>query len=78
MSCWGASPREIGGSRRLRGERGHERRGVDDIGEMGEWSRAGLQRGGSCHALGWKGSMSRIEPELERGRNEGGSPNKLN
>ena len=67
MSCWGASLREIGRSQRLRGVRGRERWGVDDIGEMGEWSRAGLRRGGSCRALGWKGSTSRIGPELEHG-----------
>ena len=58
----------------MRGVRGHERRGVDDIGEMGEWSHAGLCRGGSRRALGWKGSMLRIGPELECGWNEGGSP----
>ena len=55
MSCWGARPRGIGGSRRSRGARGCERRGVDDLGKMGERSRAGLQKGGSRHALAGRG-----------------------
>ena len=42
--------------------------GVDDIGEMGEQSRTGLCRDGSCHALGWKGLVLMIGPKLECGR----------
>ena len=55
MSCWGASPRGIGGSWRSRGAWGCERWGVDDVGEMGEWSHAGLRKGGSCCALAGRG-----------------------
>ena len=35
--------------------RGRERRGVDDVGKMGERSRAGLQKGGSRRALAGRG-----------------------
>ena len=55
MSCWGARPRGIGGSRRLRGVRGCERRGVDDLEKMGKRSRAGLRKGGSRRALAGRG-----------------------
>ena len=73
MSCWGASLREIGGSQRSRRVRGRERQGVDDIGEMGEWGHAGLRRGGSRCALGWKGLVSRTGPKSEHSQNKGGS-----
>ena len=53
--CWGASLREIGGSRRSRRARGCERRGVDDLGEMGERSRTELWKGGSRCALAGRG-----------------------